>query len=296
MTTPAPTLSIVVPVYNEAGNVAPLAEEISRAASATGHPYEILFVNDGSRDATLARLSALAALGPGVDVASGRRQRREEPFFSRVLPSRVANGMIVALTGVPAHDCGCGLKAYRRRVLEGIQLPRGMNRFLPAILGVDGRRVVEVSTKDRPRGSGTSHYGLARVFVVLRDLLALPLLSHRPLPGPARQVGLERAARALCGAAGLTVIGAVTLPALRPVLLGAATGLGAGAAVARAVAFNVTRFMRAQEDRVFRVREVLDHANLSAPDRDRGRGVLGQELVSDLRQAANRPYQPPLRP
>jgi glycosyltransferase involved in cell wall biosynthesis len=79
----------------------------------------------------------LARLGPDVDVVSGRRRERKEAFWSRVLPSRIANALIVRATGVPVHDCGCGLKAYRRSVLAGAQLPRGMNRFLPAILGVN---------------------------------------------------------------------------------------------------------------------------------------------------------------
>lgn len=337
----APTLSVVVPVYNEEGNVEPLAGEITAAVERIGRSYEILFVNDGSRDRTLERLTALAqrnphlrivdldgnfgeaaalsagfatargdlvvtldgdgqnnpadiprllaALGPGVDVASGRRQQREEPFLSRVLPSRVANGLIARLSGVPVYDCGCGLKAYRRPLLAGIQLPRGMNRFLPAILGVDGRRVVEVPTRDRPRGSGSSHYGLSRVFVVFRDLLALPLLTHRPLPSARRQAWLARSVHLLGGGALLCVAGAVVAPATRPELLGAAAGLVLGATIVRAVSSNVTRFMRAQVDGVFRVREVLDHDNLSATGGARGRRLLGQEPAPDLRQAADGP-------
>ena len=100
-----------------------------------------------------------------------------------MLPSRVANRLIALVTGVPVYDCGCGLKAYRRELVAGAQLPRGMNRFLPAILGVDATRVAEVETRDRPRGSGASHYGLSRLLVVLRDLFALPLLVRRPPAG-----------------------------------------------------------------------------------------------------------------
>jgi polyisoprenyl-phosphate glycosyltransferase len=53
-----PTLSIVVPLYNEQGNVAPLVERIEDvAARLPGSPsYEIVLVNDGSTDATLAQL------------------------------------------------------------------------------------------------------------------------------------------------------------------------------------------------------------------------------------------------
>ncbi len=50
--TPAPAVSVVVPVRNEAGNVAPLVEEI--AAALAGRAFEIVYVNDGSGDTTEA--------------------------------------------------------------------------------------------------------------------------------------------------------------------------------------------------------------------------------------------------
>src|SRR2546422_324956 len=60
-TEPPLALSIVVPVYNEEGNVEPLHGELTRVARELGRPYELVFVNDGSRDGTLGRLSALRA-------------------------------------------------------------------------------------------------------------------------------------------------------------------------------------------------------------------------------------------
>src|SRR2546429_246233 len=130
---------------------------------------------DGQNDpADIPRL--LGRLGPELDVVSGRRRERQEAFLSRVLPSRIANWLIARATGVPVHDTGCGLKVYRRAVVTGARLPRGMNRFLPAVLGVRPARVAEEWVSDRRRGSGRSHYGLSRTFAVLRDLPALPVL------------------------------------------------------------------------------------------------------------------------
>ena len=60
-TGPPLALSIVVPVYNEEGNVEPLHGELTQVARQLGRPYELVFVNDGSRDGTLARLMALRA-------------------------------------------------------------------------------------------------------------------------------------------------------------------------------------------------------------------------------------------
>src|SRR5262249_23598625 len=142
---------------------------------------DVVVTLDGDGQNDPADIPALLArLRPDVDVVSGRREQRKEAFFTRVLPSRIANWLIVRATGVPVHDCGCGLEACGRHVLQGPRLPRGMTRFLPALLGVDASRVAEIRVADRRRGSGQSHYGLSRTFVVLRDLLALPILVRRP--------------------------------------------------------------------------------------------------------------------
>lgn len=62
-----PTVAVVVPVYNEAENIAPLIDEI-RAALDGGVPYEIVYVDDGSTDSTPARLDELAATCPALRV------------------------------------------------------------------------------------------------------------------------------------------------------------------------------------------------------------------------------------
>src|SRR5262249_15293170 len=146
--------------------------------------------------------------------------------------------------------------AYRRAVVAGKKLPRGMNRFLPAILGVPPARVREVWVNDRARGSGQSHYGLARTFVVLRDLVALPLLARRLARGgtPAWRAAVLPL---LVAAAAGVLVGLAAAPMHRlSTLIG--TILVAGlTACALLVAFNVARFARAQEEGVFCVRRIL---------------------------------------
>jgi glycosyltransferase involved in cell wall biosynthesis len=304
----SPALSLVIPVFNEEGNVGPLHTELTRVAADLGRPYEILFVNDGSADRTLSRLRALAtadphlrivdldgnfgeaaalsagfahargdvvvtldgdgqndpaavprlleALVPGVDVVSGRRRERKEAFVSRVLPSRTANSLIALATGVPVHDTGCGLKAYRREVLTGTQLPRGMNRFLPAILGVGPSRVAEIWVEDRKRGSGRSHYGLSRTFVVLRDLFALPILVRRPPRGRALGRALTGVEALLVGVSVASIVGAIGVPADRRLAIVTALVALLIAGVGWAIRHNVNRWVVAQERGVFRVRDV----------------------------------------
>jgi hypothetical protein len=155
------------------------------------------------------------------------------------------------------YDCGCGLKAYRREVVAGAQLPRGMNRFLPAILGVQPSRVAEVTVHDRPRGGGRSHYGLERIFIVCRDLLALPVLvrSGAPTRALARTLATVGAALATAGIAALAA--ALVRPQARGFALATALAALLTAAVGRAVGHNVRRFVTAREEGVFRVRRVV---------------------------------------
>ncbi|MBM3457856.1 MAG: glycosyltransferase family 2 protein [Armatimonadetes bacterium] len=119
----------------------------------------------------------------GLLAVSGRRVERREAFGTRILPSRAANWLIRAVTGVPVHDTGCGLKAYRAEVVRGIALPDGLHRFLPVVLGVSAERFAELPVLDRPRRGGASHYGLTRLFAVLRDLTAVRFLPDRTAAG-----------------------------------------------------------------------------------------------------------------
>ena len=221
-------LSIVVPVYNEEGNVEPLLDALAQALRELGRPYEIVVVDDGSTDGTPARLreagrrhpalravrlrgnfgqtAALAAgfdlarggvvvtmdgdcqndpadiprllatLDGGYDVVSGWRRDRQDPFWSRQVPSRFANALISWITGVHLHDYGCALKAYRREILDDVQLYGEMHRFLPALARWVGATVGELPVGHHPRRRGTSKYGLGRTVRVVLDLLTVKFL------------------------------------------------------------------------------------------------------------------------
>ncbi|GIW46116.1 MAG: hypothetical protein KatS3mg077_3398 [Candidatus Binatia bacterium] len=178
----------------------------------------------------------------GAVVVSGWRQRRQDGFWRRVLPSRLANWLIARVTGIPTHDNGCGLKIYRAAVAKRVQLPKGFHRFLPAILGVQGDEVAEVPVRDRQRRHGASHYGLNRTFIVLRDLLAVPFLVTHP-----RAFEVIWALVAAMAALGGTVL------AIHGNILGT-TVAAVFTLLAYAIWWNVRRFNRAQRLGVFRVR------------------------------------------
>jgi hypothetical protein len=82
------------------------------------------------------------------------------------------------------HDFGCTLKAYRRRVLEGVRLYGEMHRFIPIFAAWEGARVIELVVNHRPRIAGRTKYGLGRTFNVVLDLILIRFLqryAQRPL-------------------------------------------------------------------------------------------------------------------
>lgn len=121
----------------------------------------------------------------GYDLVSGYRETRHDRFITRTLPSRVANILIRALTGVRIRDNGCSLKAYRRAAIERIGLYSDMHRFIPALaVGTFGARVAEIPVRHHRRRHGRSKYGLSRVWKVLADLLVVIMIRwfrDRPL-------------------------------------------------------------------------------------------------------------------
>jgi glycosyltransferase involved in cell wall biosynthesis len=125
----------------------------------------------------------LARIDDGYDVVSGWRKDRQDAFINRKLPSLIANGLISRMTGVHLHDYGCTLKAYRREVLDGINLYGEMHRFVPALASQIGARVSEIPVRHHPRLHGTSKYGISRTLRVILDLMTVKfLLSYSTKP------------------------------------------------------------------------------------------------------------------
>ena len=109
----------------------------------------------------------------GFDIVSGWRADRKEPFFTRRLPSVVANKLISTVCGCRLHDYGCTLKAYRREIVDKIGLYGELHRFIPAIASGAGASVTEIKVRHHPRTRGKSKYGLSRTLRVLIDLMTV---------------------------------------------------------------------------------------------------------------------------
>jgi glycosyltransferase involved in cell wall biosynthesis len=228
--------SVVVPFFNEQENITPLYMKLTEVMDALGEPYELVFVDDGSRDGTFTILSDIYQHDPsvnlvrlrrnfgqtaglaagfdfacgeiiismdgdlqhdpeeiprflekieeGYDLVSGWRHERRDHWLMRQIPSRVANWMMATLSGIKLHDFGTTFKAYRREIIQEIQLYGELHRFIPALAGSLGAKIAEIPIADLERRSGKSNYGIGRTVRVFLDLIVVKFLldySTRPL-------------------------------------------------------------------------------------------------------------------
>jgi dolichol-phosphate mannosyltransferase len=223
-------LSLFLPVLNEEENLRPMHEKIRAALDALGKTAEVIYVDDGSTDKSLAVLREIAAsdervrvislrrnygqtaamsagidaakgnilipmdadlqndpadisrllekLDEGYDVVSGWRKDRQDKLISRKIPSQVANRVISWIGGVPLHDYGCSLKAYRRDVIQDVKLYGEMHRFIPIYAAWAGARVTEIPVDHHARTMGKSKYGISRTIKVVFDLITIKFMAE----------------------------------------------------------------------------------------------------------------------
>ena len=118
----------------------------------------------------------LEKLDEGYDLVCGWRKERQDKFLTRRVPSVIANWIIGKVTGVPIHDNGCSLKAYRASIIKQVRLYGEMHRFIPAMSTVVGARIAEIVVSHHPRRFGESKYGLGRVWRVMLDIIAFKFI------------------------------------------------------------------------------------------------------------------------
>jgi dolichol-phosphate mannosyltransferase len=114
----------------------------------------------------------LRQMETGFDVISGWKQRRHDPWH-KVFPSRVFNGMVSYMTGVKLHDHNCGMKCYRREVVENVALYGERHRFIPVLAAAQGYKIGEKVVAHRARQFGHSKYGFARFIKGFLDMLTI---------------------------------------------------------------------------------------------------------------------------
>ena len=223
-------ISVVVPVYNEEENLPVLIPQIVDVLGGIGKPYEMIFVDDGSRDKSREILKKMASQYPQLrllgfkdncgetaadtaglkeargeivitidadlqndpkdiprmleylkayDMVTGWRQKREDSWMKRIT-SRIANQIRNWLSEETIQDSGCTFRAYKRECLQNLKLYKGMHRFMPTLVRMEGFRVVEIPIAHHPRKFGVSKYTTwNRMWRAFVDLLVVRWMKHR---------------------------------------------------------------------------------------------------------------------
>ncbi len=230
MSESVPSISVVIPVFNEAETLQTLYARLVDTLEEFGRSFEIVTVDDGSTDASVQILKELrqqdarlrivrfsrnfgqspalyaglekargqyvvmldadlqnypedipklvARLDEGYDMVSGYRANRQDSLF-RNGASRVLNWFIARVTGQPLRDYGCALKAFRRELVDGMNLLTHRSRYMPMDAAWLGGRVAEVEVRHTERSEGQSKYGLLKLIRTAFDLVTS--ISSAPL-------------------------------------------------------------------------------------------------------------------
>lgn len=206
----ATDISIIIPLFNEVDNVAPLASQVLTAMREEKRPFEIVLVDDASNNGTWEQIMAAnkadarvrglrhsrnagqsAALWTGYrgsrspilvtldgdlqndpadipkllsglgeyDVVCGMRVNRQDNGL-RKISSKIARAARKSVLGVDFRDTGCGLRAFKRPVLDSLFAFNGFHRFMPVLAHTAGAKVVEIPVNHRQRIAGKSKYGV----------------------------------------------------------------------------------------------------------------------------------------
>lgn len=122
----------------------------------------------------------------GLDLLCGKRKKRQDGMFLRLIPSWIANRLIAKVTGVTISDNGCSLKVYRGSIIRQVRLMGEMHRFIPAWVSqvTHPSKIGEIDVRHHARQFGESKYGISRTIRVVLDLMAvLFFMRFRARPG-----------------------------------------------------------------------------------------------------------------
>ena len=216
--TDRPQISVVVPLYNEAENVDELHAQLRSSLVATGRSFEIVLVDDGSRDGTAERLRALEARDPAVRVVPLRRNFGQTAAFAAGFD--FAHGDVVVtsdgdLQNDPADipkllakldegfDMVCGWRKRRRDPLSK-RLPSWFaNRIISWTTGVQLHDYgCSLKAMDGEVARGLKLYGEMHRFIPavaswMGVTVAEVPVNHRPRTRGRSKYGLGRTLRVL---------------------------------------------------------------------------------------------------
>ncbi len=108
------------------------------------------------------------------DLVSGWKKKRHDNTFTKNIPCKFYNAMTRRMSGIQLHDFNCGLKAYRKHVVKGIEVYGEMHRYIPVLAKWSGfKKIGEKVVEHRPRKYGVTKFGLSRFINGPLDLASI---------------------------------------------------------------------------------------------------------------------------
>jgi glycosyltransferase involved in cell wall biosynthesis len=206
-------ISVVIPLYNEEESLPELTDWIRRVMLTHNFSYEIILVDDGSKDSswkvimdlkkTHEQISGIKfrrnygdviitmdadlqdspdeipelydrIMNQGADLVSGWKQKRYDPL-TKTIPTKLFNSVTRSVSGIDnLHDFNCGLKAYKKDVVKSIEVYGEMHRYIPVIAKWAGfTNIQEQVVQHYPRKYGTTKFGPGRFVKGFLDLMSI---------------------------------------------------------------------------------------------------------------------------
>ena len=118
-------------------------------------------------------------------MVSGWKKKRYDNTLTKNIPSKFFNAVTRSMSGIKLHDFNCGLKAYKNKVVKGIEVYGEMHRYIPGLAKWAGfKKIGEKVVEHRARKYGVSKFGWRRFVNGFLDLLSITFVgkfSKRPM-------------------------------------------------------------------------------------------------------------------
>ncbi|MCL5986671.1 MAG: glycosyltransferase family 2 protein [Actinobacteria bacterium] len=119
----------------------------------------------------------LKEIEKGFDLISGWKFKRNDPLV-KIIPSKIFNVVTSLFTNIKLHDFNCGFKAYRRDVVDDLNIYGELHRFIPVLVAQRGFMVGEIKINHRPRKHGKSKYGVGRFIKGFIDFITVLFITN----------------------------------------------------------------------------------------------------------------------
>jgi len=145
-------------------------------------------------------------LDEGFDLCSGWKKKRQDPFIKKI-SSKFFNFVTRLISGIKIHDFNCGLKAYKKEVVENVKVYGELHRYIPVLAKWQGYKVTEIPVQHHPRRYGKTKFGISRFFKGFIDLVTVTFVT-RYIKRPMHFFGFLGA---LSFIVGLVILGYLTI-------------------------------------------------------------------------------------